>query len=207
MRRVTQRRGVRGLGLLYGTSRQAVPHAIRRFLRDAGGGPVVEFAFVLPLMVLFVLGLVELHSYMDVKERFQKAVNQAASVASTIPVNAVTNRTDLTNELTNIANSMQNVLAPYGGHFTMRFCDGTTQPIAVVRRTFLAPCGAQGGPTPTLPQELGGGCGNSQVAYGQFVSVAVSCRYTPFFVNFGLFDTGVTVEAQSTAHMRQTLDY
>ena len=51
---------------------------VRRFIRDCSGGPAIEAAVIFPLLVIIFFGLVEITNYLTMKERMNKAANQAA---------------------------------------------------------------------------------------------------------------------------------
>lgn len=176
-----------------------------QMLRNEHGGPMIEAAFILPLMLIFVLGLLEIMSYVDAKERMNKATTQIANLVSTIPPESVNNTAGLRAEFVGIVNDAANVISPYGAGVLIRFCEGATEvPGSRVTQTIAGKCGLVGG-GPATATDIAGGCGGSTVANGQFVSVAVACAYQPMFASFGLFDVNQIINTQMTAHMRQNV--
>jgi Flp pilus assembly protein TadG len=58
---------------------------IRKLLRDRSGSPAVEFAFAAPVLLLFVIGIIQLGLLFSARAGMASGVNEAARYANIYP--------------------------------------------------------------------------------------------------------------------------
>jgi len=175
---------------------------IKRYSQDEAGVAYIELAFTLFVMTTVLFGLVEITTYLRVKDKMNQTADQLGQALSTIP------RWDpaFVDGLLPAASWMA---APYGVHVNGIFCSGTMGDVYDFNRTYgNADCALGTDPgggafviSNCSDAQLNGNAMTDELPGSQFVVLTASCRYKPYLNYLGLFNEMV-VSSRSVTPVR-----
>lgn len=192
---------------------------IQRYRKDTRGVAYIEMAFVLMFLMLLFVGVVELVSYMKVKERMNKVADEMSGLLANIPSwNVGTN-------VTPAIVASQSMATPYGVSVSARFCRGGAPQFdsGAFDAQYAGADGRYGVGNCNHSTNIPGAaltavnCNDAQMGGNgplmttnptvQFVVVRAGCRYSaPLLGTLGLFNNAMIVTT-SVSPMRYTMTW
>ncbi len=182
---------------------------IRKIIKNQSGAAFIELSFILPFLMLAFIGMIEIISFIKIKERMNKTAAEVAGILSTIPSWNVGQFIEPSLPAARLA------AKPYGVSISARFCQlGGTRPFT------SANFGANytgTGKFAARPADCSLGKPSAGVLAGpvnctdapataisQYVVVSASCLYSPILSQLGLFKNQ-TITSYSFGTMRYSM--
>lgn len=175
-----------------------LPRTAARFRADRRGTSAVEFAMMLPLFCIVLVGTIDLGGILFKKFRLNSAVSAGAGY---VIVNADTvTSTGASTLATRIANVLVSSNTTTSTTGTVVVNNGATATVAnsavsvsgTAANADSCYCPTLSGTTLTwgTAQACGSTCSGSTVTAGKYVSITANQAYTPSFSNYGLVHNG-----------------
>lgn len=196
----------------------AINRLLRRFHKNNEGAAYIEMAFVLMFMMLMFIGIVEIVSYLKVRERMNKVADEMSGLLSSITF------WDVPGLVNPAMVAAQAMATPYGVSISARFCHGGAPSFdsGAFNNQYAGSTGDYGVGNCNHSNNIPGAnlpavnCTDPQVGGQpiftanqtvQFVVVRAGCRYSaPLLGSLGLFNDQMIVTT-SVSPMRYTMPW
>lgn len=174
------------------------------FWRNEDGNAVMELAFTSIFLVIAFAGMMELTSFIDAKQRVNKAANQVAMVLSSMNRATYTASKDKP-EIDKILEVGANTALPQNIRVRAKFCRGGTNKGTTAIQSRAYNCGF--GQTTSGSSATSLACDQSGPGFQEYVVVKAYCSYQPFITLLGLFDQGFRIDGDITVPMRKDMGW
>jgi hypothetical protein len=174
---------------------------LKQLARDERGVAYIEGSIAIILMFIIFFGMMEITTYISVRERMEKASGQLAQVLGSIP------KWDA-GEVTRVMDSAKIIAEPQGISVAAVFCENGSAKYAFSSSFGGAGCGLSGSKSGAGGAAASASCADGAAAgSGQYVVIATQCAYTPFMNPLGLFNDGFKPGGTSSFPMKTYLPW
>lgn len=167
------------------------------FLKDEDGGPLIEAAAFIPLLLIAYVGVIELTQFINAKDRVNRLLNQTTDLFITSTTSA-----EVTEAWNSIVALRTTITRPNDVALAIRYCSASTGTGTLYNLTSPTPTYGQCGVISTsatgmtIPNIL---CPTSSAGYRpgftEMLKVRTACRYHPLLNWLNLFPDGIVIDS------------